>query len=429
MRNKTRIICAGMLGNLIESFDMAICGLLSVYFAQYLMGSIPTGLLMVFVTFFAGYLARPIGALFLGLLSDAYGRKITLAASILSMGIATTLIGFIPSNSIIGIASMLSLLLLRIIQSFSSGAEYLNSSAYLVENAEAAHKGYSGSWASFGSMSGLLVASLVALAVIQTTQAYPELAWIIWRIPFVLALLGSSIGLYIRLCIPESLEYVLYYADHPKPRFSGLLQESLLYLKKNKLSALYVFALSCLGVTTTFQIYIYGPNQAHLYGNFSDHQIMISNIIALIVMLAVFPIIGTLSDKINREKIVITASVGFLLLSQPYFYLLSYGSYSTYLCIQALISIPAAAYYATVPVMLAEMFPLNLRCTVLSILYSTAASLSAGLAPLLSLLLVQKTHNAASPAILAMALVLFTLIVMHIRNRTECVDSSEVPAL
>jgi MHS family proline/betaine transporter-like MFS transporter len=120
-----------------------------------------------------------------------------------------------------------------------------------------------------------------------------------------------------------------------------------------------------------------------------------------------------------REKIVIAASFGFLVLSQPFFYFLSYDNYEVFLLIESLISIPAGAYYATVPVILAEMFPLNLRCTVLSVLYSTAASLSAGLAPLLSLMLIRLTGNPMSPAILVIALVIISLIIMRLK-RLKC---------
>lgn len=416
MKHKTRIILAGMTGNLVESFDMAICGLLSVYLAKYLIGDVSKGLLIVFATFFAGYLARPFGAVVLGLFSDIYGRKITLAASILSMGISTALIGFIPPNSSIGITSMITLLILRIIQSFSCGAEYLNSSAYLVENADESQRGYSGSWASFGTMAGLLLASIIALIVSYLTKISPEHDWLIWRIPFVIALFGSSIGLYIRMFIPESMEYIMFYSKNPKPKLKDLIFQSIDYLTEHKLKSLYVFLLSCLGVTTTFQIYIYGPTQAHIYGNFTDHQIAASNIISLTVLLLVFPIIGKLSDRINREKIVISASIGFILLFQPFFYSLSYGSFSELLAIQALIAIPAGAYYATVPVLLAEMFPLNLRCTVLSILYSTAASLAAGLTPLLSLMLLKKSQNALFPSILVFVLALSVLGIMYLKN-------------
>ncbi|STX28453.1 putative proline/glycine betaine transporter [Legionella beliardensis] len=427
MKHQTRIILAGALGNLVESFDMAICGLLSVYIAKYLMGDTSQGLFLVFLTFFTGYLARPLGAILMGLLSDIYGRKIILACSILTMGVSTTLIGFIPTNSMIGMYSVITLLILRIIQSFSCGAEYLNSAAYLIENAEASKKGYSGSWASFGAMSGMLVASLIALVVTYFTNHYPEHDWLIWRVPFILALLGSSIGLYIRLCIPESMEYIMFYAEKPKPNFKNLLSESVNYIKSNKIQSLYVFILSCLGVTTTFQIFIYGPMQAHLYGNLQSHQILTSNIISLIVLLAVFPLFGKLSDRINREKIVIAATIGLLILSQPFFYCLSSDNIYKFILGQSLIAIPAGAYYATVPVMLAEMFPINLRCTVLSVLYSTAASLSAGLAPLLSLMLVKKTGVASSPSLLVFTLVAGTFIMMkakYIYERKQIVRYS-----
>lgn len=418
MKHKTRIICAGALGNLIETFDMTICGLFSVYLAKYLnnVGD-SSGLFIILLTFFAGYIARPIGATVMGFMSDMYGRKIILAASILSMGISTALIGLIPPYSTIGIYSILVLLVLRIIQSFSCGAEYLNSAAYLVENAEASKKGYTGSWASFGAMSGVLIASLVACAVFFYVSQYPEYDWLLWRTPFVLALLGSSLGLYIRLCIPESMEYISYYADRPKPRFRCLLSESTRYIKNNKAQTFYVFALSCLGVTTTFQIYMYGFMQAHSYGHFRDYEIILSNIVSLIVLLAVFPLIGTLSDKMNREKIVLLASIGLLIFSQPFFHALSRHNLFELMLTQALIAIPAGAYYATVPVMLSEMFPINLRCTVLSILYSSAASLSAGLTPLLSFMLLQKTNNAASPSILVFSLVCIVFLAIHVKNR------------
>lgn len=415
MKHQTRIILAGTLGNLIESFDMAICGLLSVYIGKFLIGDVSEGLFLVFLTFFAGYLARPSGAMVMGLLSDIYGRKIILATSILSMGISTALIGLVPSYSVIGSLSITTLILLRIVQSFSCGAEYLNSSAYLVENAETSKRGYSGSWASFGTMSGMLIASLVTLTATYFTNHYPEYDWIIWRMPFIIALLGSSIGLYIRFCIPESMEYIIYYAERPKPKFKSLLNEAVNYIKDNKIPSVYAFILSCLGVTTTFQIYIYGPMQAHLYGNFLDYEIITSNIISLAVLLAIFPLVGKLSDRISREKIVIFASIGFLIFSQPFFYSLSDYNISKLILSQALIAIPAAAYYATVPVILSEMFPIRLRCTVLSILYSTAASLSAGLAPLISLLLVRKTELASSPSILVFVLVMSAFIVMNMK--------------
>ncbi|NBQ17634.1 MFS transporter [bacterium] len=422
MKHQNRIILGAVFGNLIEAFDMAICGLLSLYLARYLIGDNHHGLMLIFVTFFAGYLARPIGAFILGLFSDVYGRKITLAASIIAMGIATAAIGLIPSYQSIGIHSMIILVILRIIQSFSCGVEFLNSSAYLVENADLNHKGFAGSWASFGSAGGLLLASIVTFGVSLMCVQFPEYEWLIWRIPFILALLGSSIGLYIRLFLPESLEYIVYYADHPKPEIGKLFRQALRYCFKNKIKSIHVFILSSLGVTTTFLFYIYGPTQAHLYGNFTDNQILMANMMSLMLLMSVYPLAGYLADKINPSKLVITAAFGFVSLAQLFFFTLSGKSYFNFFVLQCLISIPCGIYYAIVPVLLTNMFPINLRCTVLSAIYSVAASLSAGMTPILSLYLLQKTHNPSAPGMLVVSLVLLMLISMVLRVRERKVN-------
>jgi MFS transporter, MHS family, proline/betaine transporter len=415
LKHQNRIILGAVLGNLIEAFDMAICGLLSVYLAKYLIGDMNKGLIILFITFFTGYLARPLGAFLLGLFSDVYGRKMTLAASIVAMGISTSGIGLIPSSSLIGHHSLIILLVLRVIQSFSCGVEYLNSTAYLVENSDALHKGFAGSWASFGSTAGLLLASVTTLLMSWSISKYPDMEWIIWRIPFILALLGSSIGLYIRMYLPESLEYIIYYAEKPKPNLKKILKQAFFYSYDNKLKSFYVFVLSCLGVSTTFLFYIYGPTQAHMYGFFTDKQIIISNIISLCVLLGVYPVAGRLTDQIKQDKLLMYSVFGFVVLSYLYFYALSLGSYSQFCCIQILISIPSGIYYAVVPVMLTNMFPLNLRCTVLSVLYSIAASLSAGLTPLLSFIFIQKTHSTSAPSliVIALALPILVIIVLH----------------
>jgi MHS family proline/betaine transporter-like MFS transporter len=416
LKHQNRIILGVILGNLIEAFDMAICGLLSVFLAKYLMGNSQNSLMIVFLTFFIGYLARPIGAFTLGLFSDVYGRKITLAISILAMGISTSAIGLIPSYESFGKYSMFLLLALRMIQSFSCGVEYLNSSAYLVENAKKANKGFSGSWASFGSTAGLLSASFVTLIVSTILQHHPEMESYIWRFPFILALLGSSIGLYIRLFLPESLEFIIFYAEQDKPKITKVFKQATKYCLVNKIKSLHVFCLSCLGVTATFLFYIYAPTQAHFYGLMNDQQIIIANICALLVLLLIFPLAGRLSDKMSSDKLVIIASIGFLLFSKIFFQGLVSANFSYFLVSQCLISIPSGIYYATVPVMLTNLFPIHLRCTVLSVIYALAASLSAGLTPVISLMLLQKSHNPSSPALIMYALIFITLSTLALKN-------------
>jgi len=419
LQHKNRIILAGMMGNLVESFDLSICGLLSLYLAKYLIGNSASGLFFIFLGFFTGYLARPLGAVFMGLFSDRYGRKIMMAASILFMGIATALIGFIPAHSSIGKTALIFLFALRIIQSFACGAEYLNSSAFLVECAAKNRKGFSASWSSFGGTAGLLIATLTTLVVVHVSEQHPELEWLMWRLPFTIALMGSSVGLYIRLCMPESLEYVLYYSDHKKPKLTDLTQQSFQYIKHQKVKAALVIALSLLGVSTSFLIYIYGPIQAKLYGNLNYTQILISNLVAACVMLIIYPIAGRLSDTHDRTKILRFSSCALLLLAPYFFQALSGSNLQHLMLMQALVSIPTAAYCAVVPVMLAEMFPLELRCTVLSTLYALSASCAAGLVPLIAFYLVNRTNNPTSPSWIITGLVLFVWGMLMLSQKQE----------
>lgn len=419
LQHKNRIILAGMMGNLVESFDLAICGLLSLHLAKYLNANGAEGLILVFLSFFAGYLARPFGAVFMGLFSDLYGRKIIMAGSILFMGIATAGIGFIPPYSSIENLALFFLFALRIIQSFTCGAEFLNSSAFLVECAAKNKKGFSASWSSFGGTAGLLIATIATLAVVHFSAQYPELEWLIWRIPFMMALIGSSVGLYVRLCMPESLEYVLYYSDHKKPKFKDLRQQSFQYIKHHKVKAALVIALSLLGVSTSFLIYIYGPIQAKLYNNMSYTQILISNLVAACVMLITYPIMGRLSDTYDRTKILRFSSFTLLLLAPYFFQALSSHSLQYLMIMQTCVSIPTAAFCAVIPVMLAEMFPLELRCTVLSTLYAIGAGFAAGFVPLIALYLVDQTKNPSSPSWIITCLVLFVWGMLMLSQKRE----------
>lgn len=419
LQHKNRIILAGMVGNLVESFDLAMCGLLSLHLAKYLHANSAQGLFLVFLSFFSGYLARPFGAIFMGLFSDRYGRKIMMAASIFFMGIATAGIGLIPPYSRIGNFALIFLFPLRIIQSFACGAEYLNSSAFLVECAAKNRKGFSASWSSFGGTAGLVIATIITLAVVHFSEKQPELEWLIWRVPFMLALVGSSVGLYVRLCMPESLEYVLYYSDHKKPNISTLTKQSFQYIKQQKIKSGFVIALSLLGVSTSFLFYIYGPIQAKLYNHLSYAQILTSNLVAACVMLITYPILGKLSDTYDRVNILRFSSFALLLLSPYFFQALSGDSLQYLILTQVFVSIPTAAFCAVVPVMLAEMFPLELRCTVLSTLYAISASLAAGLVPMLALYLVKQTHNPSSPSWIITCLVLFVWGMLMLSQKRE----------
>ncbi len=410
MSNYTKIIIAGIISNFIETFDLALCGLLVFFFAKYLINDVDNGLLIVLVLLFIGYFTRPLGAMFFGLLSDLLGRKFLLLLSTLSMGITTMAISFIPSVSLFGLNSLIILLCLRVMQNFFCSAEYANSVIYLVESADKIEKGYIGSWAAFGSMLGFLLASCFVLIVMQLTKIYPHYEWLFWRLPFMFGLFGSIIGLYMRSQIPESLEYIIYYASQPKMQFNFLVKYAFYFLLKNKLQALYAILLSCFGIIITLQIYI--PIQSST--QFSMQQLIISNILSFIIIMILSSVFGKLSDKIDRNKIIMIASLLLCCLLKLYFYLLSHDNFLWLLLSHSLISIPAAAYYAILPVILVEMFPIRVRCTVLAILYATASCFAAGLTLLLALMLAKQIYYDLI-SILLIAFLVICIYILHIQ--------------
>lgn len=239
------------MGNVVEAYDMSICYFMATEMSRYLIGDNKGSLTVVLSLIFIAYLAKPLGAFILGLFSDLYGRKNVLMVSILIMGVSTALIGVIPGYQHIGLAAAGLLLTLRIIQSMALGSEFLNSSSLLVESGDNQQRGFRGCWSSVGVKAGYLLACLVVEGMRYLADAHPEIDYI-WRIPFLFALLTTIIGFAIRAKMPESLAYIVYYANRAKPTTRDIYKQSLNYIKKYPFMFHFAFFSSFLSVTTGF---------------------------------------------------------------------------------------------------------------------------------------------------------------------------------
>ncbi|WP_133136552.1 MFS transporter [Legionella rowbothamii] len=408
MKHQNKSILGGLMGNVVEAYDMSICYFMATEMSRYLIGDNKGSLTVVLSLIFIAYLAKPLGAFILGLFSDLYGRKNVLMVSILIMGVSTALIGVIPGYQHIGLAAAGLLLTLRIIQSMALGSEFLNSSSLLVESGDNQQRGFRGCWSSVGVKAGYLLACLVVEGMRYLADAHPEIDYI-WRIPFLFALLTTIIGFAIRAKMPESLAYIVYYANRAKPTTRDIYKQSLNYIKKYPFMFHFAFFSSFLSVTTGFFFYLYIPLHAIQYAHLSRSLIMTSNTLALTLVTLLIPIFGWLSDKQDRLKMLTFASSGLLVLAYPFMYGINYGSAGYYILMQLLISIPCACYYSVATVLLTELFPLQIRCTALSIVYSIAASLAAGVPPLLSDYLARKTQMPSSPSLIIIILAAIVL--------------------
>jgi len=408
------------MGNLVEAYDVSICYFLSHELSRVLIGNNDGNPTVVLTLIFLAYLAKPVGAFILGLLSDLYGRKNILMISILIMGVSTALIGLIPGFAQIGFLATGILLTLRTIQSMALGSEFLNSASFLVESGDNKQRGFRGCWSSVGVKAGFLLACLVTeLTHGLTSSAAHEWAW---RIPFLLATVSTLLGVYIRYRMPESLAYVIYYADRAKPTTRSIYQQSMRFVKKYPFLFNYAFFASFLSVASGFFFYLYIPLHAANYSHLPRAFIITSTILSLSLVTILIPIFGWISDKQDRLKMLNFATYGLLLLSYPFMYAINFGNASYFLIMQLLISIPCACYYSVSSVLLTELFPLQIRCTALSIIFSVAASLAAGVPPLLADYLARATKAPNAPCLIMIAIaaiVLFNIKTLAKRYRIE----------
>lgn len=409
MKHQNKSILGGFMGNVVEAYDMSICYFMAAELSRYLIGENKGGLTVMLSLIFLAYLAKPLGAFILGLFSDLYGRKNVLMVSILIMGISTALIGVIPGYQHIGLAAAGLLLILRLIQSMALGSEFLNSASLLVESGDDSQRGFRGCWSSVGVKAGYLLACLIVEGMRYYATIHPEKDYI-WRLPFLFALFTTVIGFVIRAKMPESLAYVVYYANRAKPTTREIYKQAVSYIKQYPFMFHYAFFSSFLSVTTGFFFYLYIPLHAIQYAHLSRSLIMTSNTLALALVTLLIPIFGWISDKQDRLKMLTFASSGLLVLAYPFMQGINYGSPGYYIAMQLLISIPCACYYSVATVLLTELFPLPIRCTALSIVFSIAASLAAGLPPLLSDYLTRKTQMPSSPSLIIIVLAIIVLI-------------------
>lgn len=389
-----RIIASGVIGNFLENFDVMLCAFLAQFIAITFFPSdtIANNMFNTFSIFFIGYLSRPIGGLLIGLYADQIGRKAALIFSIVMVGVCTAIIGIIPSYHTIGITATILFSFFRILQNISVGGEYISSIAYLIENAEQKERGFYGSWVSVGFNMGSLFASIMVFILTYHIEKNILPSWS-WRIIFILAILGTGIGFWIRRSLPESLEYIFEQYDGVTQKKTDILRAAIQLIKSHPLRCFAIMTIAWLGVSETAAIFVYSPIHMTTINHFSQHQAMGMNTLALFFLIPLIPFFGYLSDYISKLKLLFLSSFAFFLLAIPYFMFLSSGSYVEILIFKLLFCIPSACYYSIAPVLITESFPIRLRCTSLALIYQGTLSLAAGITPLAMLYLAKHSHG------------------------------------
>src|SRR5437016_803146 len=381
-KQMVRAVVASTVGTSIEWYDYFLFGTAGalVFAKLFFPKSDPlTGTLNTYAIFFAGFLARPIGAWLFGTYGDRIGRKATLIATLLFMGVATFLIGVIPTYTTLGLGAALILLALRLAQGIGVGGEWGGSVLMAMEWGSAKRKGFLGSWPQFGVPIGLVLANgIVALTVtLAGTNGFEAGAW---RIPFLLSIILVGVGLYIRLGIMET------------PVFQALLQEKRIepapmreVVRRNWreiiLSALLRLPEQAPFYLFTTFVFTFGASATKLDKPFLTWAVSVAGLVSFISI----PLFGHLSDRGGRKTIYMAGIVVMAIWGFLYFGLYATAIPIVVFIVIALSLVPHDMQYGPQASLIAESFTGRLRYSGASLGYQFASIIAGGPAPSIAL--------------------------------------------
>lgn len=402
-----RAVIASTVGTAIEWYDFflysTVTGLVfaKLFFPQ----SDPrVGTLEAFAIYAVGFVARPIGAAIIGHYGDRIGRKSTLIATLLLMGLATAAVAVVPTYSSIGIWGAVILTVLRFIQGVGVGGEWGGSVLMSMEWARNDRsRGLIASWPQFGVPCGLFLANLAVLAFSQMAGDR-FLAWG-WRIPFALSLILVGVGLYIRLGILETPVFSKLLAERRLDR-TPMLSVIKQHPKEILLSAFARMAEQAPFYIFTAFVFSYGIGTLHLSRDFLLTAVLSASVLSFVTI----PVCGHLSDQIGRKNMymagaLVTGIFGFI-----YYAMLDTGSEVIVFLAIFLSLIPHDMMYGPQAALIAESFTGRLRYSGASLGYQFASVIAGGPAPLIAAWLFGAFHSATAIAAYIAACSVITLI-------------------
>ena len=391
-RQVTWIALAAALGASIEWYDFFVYGTAAalvfprLFFPHTLSPFVAQ--IAAFSTFAVGFLARPVGGVLFGHIGDRFGRRAALFVALLSMGIASSLIGLLPGYRVLGDLAPLSLVALRFVQGLAIGGQWGGAVLLAVESGPANRRGYYGSFAQIGVPVGLVLANAVYYLAAAGLQPDTFASWG-WRLPFLFSLVIVALGIYIQFRLDDSAEFTNSQADaekaathHRSPVFEAILEHPReIVLAGGAFLANNI----CFYIVITYTI-AYGTVTLHL-----PKLVMIEAVMSgSVIMIPALLIAGRLSDAWGRRGIFLTGAALAGVWSFAIFPLMDTGSpllvvlgIGTELMLLSLMYGPQAALFA-------ELFPVNVRYSGASLGYQLGAVVGGGFAPIIAATLLER---------------------------------------
>ena len=385
-----KAIVASTIGTAIEWYDFFLYGTAAglIFGKLYFPNSDPlTATLAAFGTYFIGFIGRPIGAAIFGHYGDRIGRKATLIATLLCMGIATFLIAFVPTYETIGIWGAVILTLLRMLQGIGVGGEWGGSVLLAMEWSRThGQRGLVASWPQFGVPCGLFLSNLAVLAF--SWYSGDQFAVWGWRLPFALSIVLVGVGLWIRLGILETpvFQNLLNTRKIEKTPIAEVIKRQ---PKQIILSALLRMAEQAPFYIFTAFIFAYATGTLKL----SRDLILTAVLVGACVSFVTIPLSGHISDRIGRKKMYLIGAVVTGIFGFVYFGMVDTAAPVLVFIAIVLSLIPHDMMYGPQAALIAEAFTPRLRYSGASLGYQLASIIAGGPAPLIATALFAAYHN------------------------------------
>lgn len=381
-------------GNFLEMFDFFLFGFYATYIANAFFPASNefASLLATFMTFGAGFLMRPLGAIVLGAYVDRVGRRKGLIVTLAIMAMGTVLIAFVPSYATIGLAAPALVLIGRLLQGFSAGVELGGVSVYLSEMAPPNRKGFYVSWQSGSQQVAIIVAAIIGY-ILNTTLTPQAIADWGWRVPFFIGSLIVPFIFIIRRSLQET-EAFLARKHHPT------LSEIFTSIVSNWWIVLAGMLLVVMTTVSFYLITVYTPTFGKSVLKLSITDSLVVTFCVAISNLFWLPVMGALSDRIGRRPILLGFTILTILTAYPAIsWLVSSPSFERMLMVELWLSFLYGSYNGAMVVALTEIVPASVRTVGFSLCYSLATALFGGFTPAVSTALIEATGDKAAPGL------------------------------